>query len=247
MSKFILITGASAGIGAAITLKAAAKGFNVCINYRSNETAAEKIKSQCEAAGVKAMTFQADISNEADISKLFKAADQFGELNALVNNAGIITPISSFEAIDYQRLQTVFATNVFGSFLCAKEAVKRMRTDTGGSGGVIINLSSIAASLGSPNEFIDYAATKGAIDSMTIGLAKEVATVGIRVNAVRPGLIETDIHAHAGDEQRIERLKDFVPMQRGGKVEEVANSVLWLISQEASYVTGNLLDVSGGR
>lgn len=245
--KIILITGASSGIGAAVAIKAAELGHNVCINYSSNQVGAEKVKDKALAHGVKAITVQADIGTEKGVAAIFEAVDDFGQLSALVNNAGIITPISSFEAIEYKQLERLFAINVFGSFLCAKEAVKRLRTDTFGPGGCIVNISSMAARLGSPNEFIDYAASKGAIDTMTIGLAKEVANVGIRVNAVRPGLIDTEIHAHAGDADRVEKFQQKIPMGRGGSAEEVANSVLWLISEQASYTTGSFIDVSGGR
>lgn len=248
MSKVILITGASAGIGAAIARKAAQQNYAICINYRSNDAAAARIKNEAKTLGAEVICIKADVSQESDVEHLFNELDKnLGTLDALVNNAGIITPISNFDTINTERLHQVFSTNVYGSFFCAREAVKRMSTLHEGHGGAIVNLSSIAASLGSPNEFIDYAATKGAIDTMTKGLAKEVADQGIRVNAVRPGLIETDMHAHAGDADRPQRLQNGVPIKRPGSSDEIASAVMWLLSDEASYVTGSLLDVSGGR
>ena len=248
MIKTMLITGAGAGIGAATAIKAAKQGYSLCINYSSNSERAQQLQKTVESYGIKAFTHQADISNEEEAIGLFGRIDEeFGQLDVLVNNAGVIATMNSIEAVTEARLQRLFSINVFGSFYCAREAVKRMSTAKGGNGGSIINVSSIASRLGSPNEFIDYAATKGAIDTFTIGLAKEVADQGVRVNAVRPGLIATDMHTHAGDSLRAEKLKAHIPMKRVGVAEEVANTILWLCSEEASYVTGSLLDVSGGR
>ena len=249
MSKdnIVLVTGASSGIGAAIARKLANDGHNICINYRSNSKHANELKDELCDIGIKAIAVKSDISTEAGVSCLFKSIDHFGELTALINNAGVISPLGTIESTSLRQLETLFKVNVFGSFLCSKEAVKRMSTKNNGDGGNIINISSIASRLGSPNEFIDYASTKGAIDTFTIGLAKEVADAGIRVNAVRPGLIDTEMHTHCGDSNRANRLKSNIPMLRVGKPEEVANIVSWLISDEASYITGTFVDVAGGR
>jgi NAD(P)-dependent dehydrogenase (short-subunit alcohol dehydrogenase family) len=248
MQKIILITGASRGIGAATALQAAQRGYAVCVNYRQNADAAEKVIEQIKSAGGRAIAVAADVSQESQVVKLFEAVDKaFGPLTALVNNAGYTEKQSRVEAVDAQRLQRVFATNVTASFLCAREAVKRMSTKHGGQGGAIVNISSLAAQLGGPGEYVDYAAAKGAIDTMTTGLAKEVADEGIRVNGVRPGLIYTEFHAGGGDPTRVDRLKETIPMKRGGKPEEIAQAVLWLLSDEASYCTGTILNVSGGR
>ncbi|MCK5830527.1 MAG: SDR family oxidoreductase [Methylococcales bacterium] len=248
MNKVLLITGASSGIGAAVAKLAALENYSICINYRNNKESAEKLLRSLDLNPSKAICIRADISNEEDVISLFNEIDnRLGKITSLVNNAGIIAPISSIENIDTQRLQEIFSINVFGSFLCAREAVKRMSTKNNGNGGSIVNLSSVASILGSPHEFIDYASSKGAIDTFTIGLAKEVAEFGIRVNAVRPGLITTEMHAHAGDANRPEKLKNFIPMKRAGTPDEVANSILWLLSDIASYVTGAILNVSGGR
>lgn len=248
MKKIIIITGASRGIGAETALRAAARGYTVCVNYHSNAKAAEKVVGKIEASGGCALAVQADMSVEADILRLFDTVDrELGTLTALVNNTGILETHMRLEEMDAERLNRVFSTNVIGSFLCAREAVKRMSTKQGGNGGAIVNVSSVAARLGSPNEYIDYAASKAAIDTLTIGLAKEVAEDGIRVNAVRPGVIYTDIHALGGEPGRVDRVKDAVPMKRGGTPDEVANAILWLLSDDASYTTGSLLDVSGGR
>ena len=249
MSKpIMLITGGSRGIGAATALGAAARGYRVAITYLGNVAAANEIVQKIQQGGGEAIAIQADVGIEADVLRLFKSVDEkMGVLHALVNNAGMLEKQMRLDQMDLGRWQRVLNANVIGSFLCAREAVLRMSSKHGGKGGVIVNLSSAASRLGSPNEFIDYAAAKGAVDSMTIGLAKEVATEGIRVNAVRPGLIYTDIHISAGEPGRVDRAKAGVPMQRGGSAEEVAETILWLASDESSYVTGTLLDVTGGR
>ena len=227
---------------------AAIQGYDVALHYRSNEASAKKLCDEVCKLGAKANTFQADISSEAQVVALFDCVQTtFGRFDALVNNAGAITPLGKLVDMDKKRIQKVFDINVLGNFLCAREAVKIMSTENGGDGGAIVNVSSIASRIGSPNEFIDYAATKGAIDTFTIGLSKEVAAEGIRVNAVRPGLIATEIHAHTGDSERAERLRPAIPMQRVGGPEEVAPSIMWLLSDEARYVTGALIGVSGGR
>jgi len=247
-AKVVVVTGASRGIGAATARLAADKGYAVCVNYLSNRQAADGLVDALRTAGAKALAVQADVAVEGDVVRLFKECDAaLGRATALVNNAGILERRMRVEEMDAGRLQRVIATNVIGSFLCAREAVRRMSTRHGGAGGAIVNVSSAAARLGSPDEYVDYAASKGAIDTFTIGLAKEVATEGIRVNAVRPGPIHTDIHASGGEPNRIERVKSAVPMQRGGDADEVARAILWLLSDEASYCTGALLDVSGGR
>ena len=249
MSKpIMLITGGSRGIGAATALGAAARGYRIALSYLGNATAANEIVQKIQQSGGEAIAIQADVGIEADVLRLFKTVDEkMGVLNILVNNAGMLEKQMRLDQMDVGRWQRVLNANVMGSFLCAREAVLRMSSKHGGKGGVIVNVSSAASRLGSPNEFIDYAAAKGAVDSMTIGLAKEVATEGIRVNAVRPGLIYTDIHVSAGEPGRVDRAKAGVPMQRGGTAEEVAETVLWLASEQSSYVTGTLLDVTGGR
>ena len=244
----ILITGGSRGIGAATAILAAKRGYDVAFTYQSNATAANEVAEKIRATGRKALMLQADVSVEADVLSVFKQVDaQLGRLDALVNNAGILEKIMRLEQMDAARWQRVLGVNVIGSFLCAKEAVLRMSTRHGGKGGGIVNVSSVAARIGSPNEFVDYAAAKGAVDSMTIGLAKEVATENIRVNAVRPGLIYTEIHASAGEPGRVDRAKEGVPMKRGGTAEEIADAILWLLSDQSSYVTGTTIDVAGGR
>ncbi|MFM7633066.1 MAG: SDR family oxidoreductase [Betaproteobacteria bacterium] len=244
----MLVTGGSRGIGAATVLLAAARGWRVAFSYKENAEAANTIIAQAKALGADVTALQADVSNEADVIRLFETVEQkLGALSALINNAGMLEQQMRLDQMDVGRWQRVFSANVFGSFLCAKQAILRMSTRHGGQGGAIVNVSSAASRLGSPNEFIDYAAAKGAVDSMTIGLAKELATEGIRVNAVRPGLIYTDIHASAGDPGRVDRVKTGVPMQRGGTAEEVAEAIVWLASAQSSYVTGTLMDVTGGR
>ena len=244
----MLITGGSRGIGAATALGAAKRGYRVALSYLGNVAAANEIVQKIQQTGGEAIAIQADVGIEADVLRLFKTVDEkMGTLNVLINNAGILEKQMRLDQMDVGRWQRVLNANVMGSFLCAREAVLRISSKHGGKGGVIVNISSAASRLGSPNEFIDYAAAKGAVDSMTIGLAKEVATEGIRVNAVRPGLIYTDIHTSAGEPGRVDRAKAGVPMQRGGTAEEVAETILWLASDQSSYVTGTLLDVTGGR
>lgn len=248
MNKVMLITGASRGIGAATARLAAARGYALCLNYREQHAVADALVEEIVAGGGQAIAVQADMADEAQVLQLFASIDrEFGRLDVLVNNAGMLEPQMRLEQMDLARWQRVFAVNVFGSFLCCREAVKRMSTRHGGRGGAIVNLSSVAASLGAPGEYIDYAAAKGAIDSMTRGLAKEVAAEGIRVNAVRPGVIDTEIHASGGEPQRVARVSQSVPMGRGGRAEEIAEAILWLASEQASYASGALLDISGGR
>lgn len=248
MDKVMLITGGSRGIGAATALLAAERGFAVAINYRREREAAEALVARISATGGKACALAADVANEEDVLRLFREVDDaFGRLDVLVNNAGILERQMRLEDMDVARLQRVFAVNVTGTFLCCREAVKRMARKRGGDGGSIVNVSSMASRLGSPNEYIDYAAAKGAVDSLTIGLAKEVAGEGIRVNAVRPGLIRTGIHASGGEPGRVERLQSAIPLGRGGEAEEVARAILFLASDESSYSTGSFIDVSGGR
>jgi NAD(P)-dependent dehydrogenase (short-subunit alcohol dehydrogenase family) len=246
--KVIIITGASRGIGAATAHLAAARGYAVAVNYRQNREAADAVVAAIERAGGRALAVAGDVASEADVMRLFETVDQhFGRLTALVNNAGILEHHMRLEDMNAERLNRIFAANITGSFLCAREAVRRMSTRRGGAGGAIVNLSSVAARLGAPGEYVDYAASKGAIDTMTIGLSKEVAAEGIRVNAVRPGVIYTEIHASGGEPDRVDRVKSGVPMQRGGQAYEVANAIMWLLSDEASYTTGTLIDVTGGR
>jgi NAD(P)-dependent dehydrogenase (short-subunit alcohol dehydrogenase family) len=248
MSKVILITGGGRGIGAATARLAAGQGYAVCVNYRQNRSTADAVVAAIERAGGRAIAVAADVSVEADVVKLFATVDRaLGPVTALVNNAGILERQMRVEEMDAARLGRVFATNVTGAFLCAREAIRRMSTRHGGAGGAIVNVSSAAARLGAPDEYIDYAASKGAIDTLTIGLAREVAADGIRVNAVRPGIIYTDIHAKGGEPGRVERMKSTVPLGRGGQASEVAHAILWLLSPEASYTTGAFIDVTGGR
>ena len=244
----VVVTGGSRGIGAATAVLAAQKGYAVVVNYKGNKAAASQVVEKIAASGGRAIAVAGDVSAEADVIRLFETAiSEFGQVDALVNNAGILEQHMALEDMTAERISRVLNTNVLGSLLCAREAVKHMSTENGGSGGSIVNISSIAAKLGSPNEYIDYAATKGAVDTFTIGLATEVAESGIRVNAVRPGVIYTEIHASGGEPQRVDRVKCAVPMKRGGTADEVAQAVLWLMSAEASYTTGAFIDVSGGR
>jgi NAD(P)-dependent dehydrogenase (short-subunit alcohol dehydrogenase family) len=248
MKPILLVTGGSRGIGAATARLAASRGYAVCLSYRSNAAAAEAVVADIERAGGEAFAVAADVAGEDDVLRLFETVDaRPGRLAALVNNAGILERQTTLVEMDAARWQRVLATNVIGSFLCAREAVRRMSTRLGGAGGAIVNVSSMAARLGSPGEYVDYAASKGAIDSLTIGLAREVAAEGIRVNAVRPGVIYTEIHASGGEPGRVDRVKGAVPMRRGGRADEVARAILWLLSDEASYSTGAFIDVSGGR
>jgi NAD(P)-dependent dehydrogenase (short-subunit alcohol dehydrogenase family) len=248
MPGIVLITGGSRGIGAATAHLAASRGYAVVVNYRANQTAARAVVQNITIGGGRAIAVQADVGIEADVVRLFETCDrQLGPLTALVNNAGILETQARVEAMDAARLQRVFTANVTGAFICAREAVKRMSTKHGGSGGAIVNISSRASVLGSPNEYVDYAASKAAVDTLTIGLAQEVAQEGIRVNAIRAGIIYTDIHASGGEPGRVDRLKASVPMRRGGTVDEVARAILWLMSDEASFTTGSFVDVSGGR
>ncbi len=248
MPGVVLITGGSRGIGAATAVLAAARGYAVCVNYRSNAQAADAVVTAIVKAGGSAIAVQGDVSVESDVVRLFETCDaRLGRLTALVNNAAILETQTRVDSVDAARLQRILATNVTGAFICAREAVKRMSTRHGGSGGAIVNLSSRASVLGSPGEYVDYAASKAAVDTLTIGLAQEVAGEGIRVNAVRAGIIYTEIHASGGEPGRVDRMKAFVPMRRGGTAEEVARAILWLLSDDASYTTGSFLDVSGGR
>ena len=246
--KVAIITGGSRGIGRATALAAAARGYRVVVAYASNQAAANEVVSKIEAKNGKAIAVKCDVAEESDILRMFEAGDKLGTLGALVNNGGIVGRSGvRVDEMSIERIQRVMAINVTGNILCAREAVKRMSTKHGGKGGVIINLSSAAAKLGGANTYVDYAASKGAIDSFTIGLAQEVAGEGIRVAGIRPGLIDTEIHASGGDPERAHRLAHLVPMKRVGSAEEVANAIVWLMSEDASYVTGTTLDVSGGR
>ena len=248
MQDIVLITGGSRGIGAATALLAAQRGYAVAVNYATNSLAADDVVRTIRANGGTAITVQADVAVEAQVLTMFDKVDaKLGRLTALVNNAGIVDVVSRVDAMSVARLQRMFNTNILGSFVCAREAVKRMSTRYGGTGGSIVNVSSAAARIGSPGQYVDYAASKGAIDTFTLGLAKEVAMEGIRVNAVCPGIIDTDIHASGGQPDRAQRLAPSVPMQRPGTADEVAQAIVWLLSPAASYTTGALVDVGGGR
>ena len=247
-SLVAIVTGGSRGIGAATARLAAARGYAVCVNYRARRDAADAVVADIAGAGGRAIAVGADVAREADVVRLFETcARELGPPAALVNNAGILETQTRVEAMDAARLQRVLATNVVGPFLCAREAVRRMSTAHGGRGGAIVNVSSAAARLGAPNEYVDYAASKGALDTFTIGLAQEVAAEGIRVNGVRAGFIYTEMHASGGEPGRVDRVKAFVPMRRGGQPEEVARAILWLLSDEAGFTTGSFVDVAGGR
>jgi NAD(P)-dependent dehydrogenase (short-subunit alcohol dehydrogenase family) len=244
----MIVTGGARGIGAATAKLAAARGYNVCVNYQHARASAEEVVDAIASKGGQAIAIQADIGSEASVVSLFRQVDAtLGQISALINNAATLEPQMRLDSMEASRLERIFAVNVLGSMICAREAVRRMSTRHGGSGGGIVNVSSGAAKYGSPGEYVDYAASKGAIETFTVGLAREVAEEGIRVNAVRPGFIYTGLHAKGGEPQRVERVKTLVPMQRGGQPGEVASAILWLLSQEASYITGAILDVSGGR
>jgi len=248
MNKVIIVTGGGRGIGAATSRLAARRGYAVCVNYARNQDAADRVVQECREAGVEAIAVQGDVSVEDDVIRLFETVDRaLGPINALVNNAGILERQMRVDEMDAARIERVLAANVTGTLLCCREAVRRMSTRLGGIGGAIVNVSSVAARVGSPGEYVDYAAAKGAVDAITLGLSKEVAEEGIRVNAVRPGFIYTEIHASGGEPGRVDRVKAFVPMKRGGSPEEVAAPILWLLSEEASYATGTFIDLAGGR
>lgn len=244
----ILVTGASRGIGAATAELAAARGYSVCVNYLRSENEANEVVARIEAAGGRAIAVQADVSREAEVERLFRTIDEsLGPLTALVNNAGTLEPQSRVVDMAAERVERVLVTNVVSAFLCSREAVRRMSTARGGSGGAIVNVSSVAARLGAANEYVDYAASKAALDALTTGLSLEVAAEGIRVNGVRPGFIYTDIHARGGEPGRVDRIKIGLPMRRGGEAIEVAKAILWLLSDESSFSTGTFVNVSGGR
>ena len=248
MEQVLLITGGSRGIGAATALLAARRGYAVAVNYASQPLAADEVVRAIRAEGGTAITVQADVGNEAQVMAMYEKVDsQLGRLTALVNNAGVVDVQARVDQMSVARLERMLRINVIGSFVCAREAVRRMSTRHGGAGGVIVNLSSAAARLGGPGQYVDYAASKGAIDTFTLGLAKEVADEGIRVNAVRPGLIDTDIHASGGQPGRAAELAPGVPMKRVGSAQEVAEAIVWLLSPESSYTTASILDVAGGR
>ena len=248
MRKVLLVTGGSRGIGAATSILAAQKGWAVAVNYTSNAQAADDVVAQIKKAGGEAMSVQADVANEAQVLSMFeKVRANFGPLQGLVNNAGVVDVSAKLDQMSMGRWRRMFDINVLGSMLCAREAIRQMSTLHGGKGGSIVNLSSAAARLGGPGQYVDYAAAKGAIDSFTLGLSKEVAAEGIRVNAIRPGVIDTDIHASGGVPNRVKELEHLVPAKRGGSAMEVAQAIVWLLSDEASYTTMSLIDVSGGR
>ena len=247
-NKVLLVTGGSRGIGAAAALQAAARGWDVAVNYARDAEAAERVAAGVRAAGRRALTVAADVADEAAVLAMFGRIDrELGRLTGLVNNAGVVDVAARLDQMDVARWRRMFDINVIGSLLCAREAVRRMSTRHGGAGGAIVNLGSAAARLGSPAQYVDYAAAKGAIDTFTLGLAREVAAEGIRVNAVRPGIIDTDIHASGGQPDRVRQLAPLVPMQRAGTADEVAAAIVWLLSDEASYTTGAVLDSTGGR
>ncbi len=244
----IIVTGGSRGIGAASAILAAARGYAVCVNYQHDQDSAEQVVSLITGKAGRAIAIRADISSESAVISLFKEVDsKLGPVSALINNAATLEPQMRLDSMELSRMQRIFAVNVFGSMLCAREAIRRMSTRHGGTGGAIVNVSSGAAKYGSPGEYVDYAASKGAIETFTVGLASEVAEESIRVNAVRPGFIYTGLHAKGGEPNRVDRVKTLVPMQRGGEPEEVATAILWLLSSGASYITGSIIDVAGGR
>jgi NAD(P)-dependent dehydrogenase (short-subunit alcohol dehydrogenase family) len=247
MGGVAVVTGGSRGIGAATAVLLARRGWDVCVAYRTEAAAAAAVVAACEAAGVRAVAARCDVAEPDDVAALFRAADALGPLTALVNNAGIVAPAARVDEVDAARVERLLRVNVVGAFLCAGEAVRRMSTRHGGAGGAIVNVSSVAARLGAPDEYVDYAASKAAVDALTIGLAHEVADEGIRVNAVRPGLIDTEIHASGGRPDRARELSGGVPMRREGRADEVANAIAWLCSDESSYTTASFVDTSGGR
>ena len=248
MKHVLLVTGGSRGIGAAVAELAAERGYAVCVNYRQQAAAAERVVHRLRERGSEAIAVAADVAEPADVVRLFASVDEhLGPLTGLVNNAGILEPQMRLDAMDLERWQRIFAANVYGTFLCCREAVRRMSTQHGGQGGAIVNVSSIAARTGAPGEYVDYAASKGAVDSLTLGLAQEVAQEGIRVNGVRPGFIYTDIHASGGEPERVDRVKQYVPLRRGGTAEEVAQAILWLLSDASAFTTGSFIEVTGGK
>lgn len=248
MNKVLLVTGGSRGIGAATALLAARQGWAVAVNYTANSLAADEVVRSIRVSGGTAITVQADVADEAQVLRMFEKVDaKLGRLTGLVNNAGVVDVTARVDEMSAARWKRMFDINVFGSFLCAREAVRRMSTRHGGSGGAIVNVSSVAATIGAAGQYVDYAAAKGAVDVFTLGLAREVATEGIRVNAVRPGIIDTEIHASGGQPGRAQRLAPQIPLQRPGTAQEVAHAIVWLLSAEASYATGSILDVTGGR
>lgn len=248
LNKVLLITGGSRGIGAATALLAAQQGWAVGVNYSSHSKAADQVVQQIISQGGRAMAVQADVANEGQVLAMFdQVQSQLGRITGLVNNAGVVDAPSRVDEMSLERWRRMIDINIVGSFLCAREAVRRMSTRHGGSGGAIVNLSSVAAVLGAPGQYVDYAATKGAIDTFTVGLAREVATEGIRVNGVRPGVIDTEIHASGGQPDRAQQLAPTIPMKRPGTAKEIANAIVWLLSDEASYTTGSILDITGGR
>ncbi len=248
MNKIAVITGASRGIGAATALRLASENYDICVNYKKNETAANNVVAKIQSLGCRAIAVKADVSKETEVNELFNIVDkELGTPQSLVNNAGILLPQTRVVDMTQDRINKLLTTNVTGYFLCCREAIKRMSIRFGGKGGTIVNVSSAAARIGSAGEYVDYAASKGAIDTLTIGLANEVAEEGIRVNCVRPGFIYTDMHQDGGEPERVDRIKHLLPLQRGGQAEEVAAAIAWLISEESSYTTGSFIEVSGGR
>ncbi len=248
MEKVALITGGSRGIGAATAMRLASLGYNVCVNYRRDENAALQVVADISALGRRAIAVRADVSKESDVIDLFTQVDErLGNVCALVNNAGVLLPTSRVEDMTADRINLILATNVTGYFLCSREAIKRMSTRRGGRGGSIVNVSSAASRLGSPNEYVDYAASKGAVDTLTRGLSLELAAEGIRVNCVRPGFIHTQMHADGGEANRVDRIKDTIPLKRGGEPDEVASAIAFLLGADASYITGAFIDLAGGK